>query len=243
MVERIHSARHHIVFFAELGDPVFPAKLDEPRIVRTFHLENFLVPGLFVINVKRILRNRIDALEKFPDAYRESKRNRLDFQDGFDLVEQIEDRATVEIHLVDERDNRRVPHPADFHQLDRLLFDTVHAIDQNKRGIDRGERTISVFAKVLVPRRIDQVEPATFKRKIQHGTRNGNSAFLFDLHPVADRVAAVRLRADMPRFADDLSIPEKFFGNRGFSRIRVADNGKGSPLRDFWIGSQNGLVR
>ena len=79
MVERIHAARHHVIFFTELVHPVFSAKFYKLRIVRTGHLQNFLVTGLSIINIKRIVGDAIHALEKFTDTDRQGKWNRLDF--------------------------------------------------------------------------------------------------------------------------------------------------------------------
>ena len=239
MVKGIHSSRNDVVFFPERLHPVFTAQFHKPRIVGTRHLENLLMPRLFIIHVESVVRNGIDALEKLPDANRKGKRNRLDFQHRFNLIQQVQNGTTIQIHLIDKRNDGRMAHPADFHQLDRLLFHAVHAVNQNQRGIDGGKRPIGVFAKVLVPRRIDQIEPAIFKRKIQNRTRNGNSAVLFDFHPVADRIAAIRLGADMARFSNHFPEPQEFFGNGRLAGIRMADNGKSTSFGNFGMNRQN----
>ena len=63
MVERIHGTRDHLVFFLELGYPVFTAHLDEARIVRAFHLDNFLMAFFFVEGVEGVFGDGIHALE------------------------------------------------------------------------------------------------------------------------------------------------------------------------------------
>ena len=168
MVERIHTARDHFVFFLELVHPVFTTEFNQARIVRAFHLDNFLLAIIRVERVERIFGDGIDALEKLTDANRERKRGRLDMQNIFNLVEQVEHMATVEVHLVDERDNRGVAHAAHVHELDGLLFHAVHAIDKHEGSIHGGQGAVGVFTEVLVPRGIDEVEHATFEREVQH---------------------------------------------------------------------------
>ena len=100
---------------------------------------------------------------------------------------------------------------------------------------DGGEGTVGVFAEVLVPRGIHQVEHATFEGEIQNGTGNRNTALLLDLHPVTDGVTAVCLGAHMARLADDVSVPQELFGDGGLTRVGVADNSESAAFFDFWI--------
>ena len=189
----------------------------------------------FIEGVEGVFSDGIHALEQLTHANGERKGGDLNFQNAFDFVEQVEHVAAIQVHLVDERNDGRMAHAAHIHELDGLLFYTVHAIDKHEGGIDGSQGTVGVFAEVLVPRGIDQVEHATFERKIQHGTRNRNTTLLFDLHPVTHRVAAVRLGAHVTRFADDVSVPEELFGDGGLTRVRVADNSKCAAFFDFGI--------
>ena len=235
VVERIHGTGHHLVFFLELGDPVLAAHFYKARIVRAFHLDDFLMAFFFIEGMEGVFDNGIHALEQLTHAYGERKGGNLDFQDAFDFVEQVEHVAAIQVHLVDERDDRRMAHAAHVHELDSLLFYTVHAIDKHESCINGGECAVSIFAEVLVPRGIDQVEHAIFEREIQHGTGNRNTTLLFDLHPVTHRVAAVCLGTHVTRFADDISVPEELFGDGGLTRVGVADNSKSAAFFDFCV--------
>ena len=126
-------------------------------------------------------------------------------------------------------------HAADIHQANRLLFNTVHAIDKHESGVHGGQRTVRVFAEVLMPRGIDEVEHATFKREVQHGTRNRNTTLLFNLHPVTDGIAAIRLCAHVTSLANDVPVPQELFGDGGFTGVRVADDCKSAAFFNFWI--------
>ena len=70
------------------------------------------------------------------------------------LVEYLETGAALAIDLVDESDDRHRPETADLEQLQRLRFDTLGSVNHHDRGIDRGQRAVSVFGKVLVTGRI-----------------------------------------------------------------------------------------
>ena len=235
MVERIHTARDHFVFFLELVHPVFTAEFNKARIIRSFHLDNFLLAIIRVERVERIFGDGIDALEKLTDANRERKRSGLNLQNAFNLVEQVEHMAAIQVHLVDERDNRRMAHTADIHQANRLLFNTVHAIDKHQSSVHGGQRTVRIFAEVLMPRGIDEIEHATFEREVQHGTRNRNTTLLFNLHPVTNSVALVGLRTHVPSLANHIPVPQELFGDGGFTGVRVADDGESAAFFNFWI--------
>ena len=182
-----------------------------------------------------IFGNRIHALEQLTHANGERKGGDLDFQNAFDFIEQVKHVAAIQVHLVDERDDGRMAHAAHIHELDGLLFYTVHAIDKHEGCVDSGQGAVGVFAEVLVPRGIHQVEHATFEREIQHGTRNRNTTLLFNLHPVTHRVAAVCLGAHVARFANHVSVPQELFGDGGLTRVRVADNSKSAAFFDFCV--------
>ena len=235
MVKGVHAAGDHLVFFLELVHPVFATHFHKARIVRAFHLDDFLMAFFFIEGVEGVFGNRIYALKQLTHANRERKGSCLDMQNAFNLVQQVQHMTPIQVHLVNEGNDGRMAHATHIHELDRLLFHTVHAIDKHEGGVDGGQGAVGVFAEVLVPRGIDQVEHATFEREIQHGTRNRNTTLLFNLHPVAHRVAAVRLGAHVARFANHVSVPQELFGDGGLTRVRVADNSKSAAFFDFCV--------
>ena len=81
--------------------------------------------------VEVILIDVIHALElgSLVDGPRQG--SHLDFQLLFQLVEQVEGVAALAVHLIDEDDDRRLPHAADRHQLARLSLHTLGTVDHN----------------------------------------------------------------------------------------------------------------
>ena len=231
MIKGIHTTGDHLVFFLELVHPVFATHFHKARIVRAFHLDDFLMAFFFIEGVEGVFGNGIHTLKQFTHANRERKGGGLDVQNTFNL-------AAIQVHLVDEGDDGRMSHAAHIHKLDGLLFYAVHAVDKHQGSIHGGQGSVSIFAKVLVPRGIHQVEHATFKREIQHGTGNRNTALLLNLHPVTDGITAVRLGTHVARLADDVSVPEELFGDGGLTRVGVADNSKSAALFDFCVHNE-----
>ena len=99
-----------------------------------------------------------DEVAALPD--RPGHRRGIERQRLLDLVEQIERIAALAVHLVDEGDDRNVAQPADLEQLAGARLDALGGVDHHHRGIDRRQRAIGVFGKVLVARRVEQVEHA-----------------------------------------------------------------------------------
>ena len=81
-----------------------------------------------------------------------------DLQYLLDFVEQLDGLAPIAVELVDEGHDRRIAQAAHFHELDGALLDATCAVDHHERGVDRRERAIGVLGKILVPRRVEQVD-------------------------------------------------------------------------------------
>jgi hypothetical protein len=62
------------------------------------------------------------------------------------------------VHLVDEGDDRNVAQPADLEQLQRPGLDALGGVDHHHRRVHRRQRPVGVVGKVLVARRVEQVE-------------------------------------------------------------------------------------
>ena len=101
-----------------------------------------------------------------------------------DLIEEFERIAAFTIHLVDESDDRNVAQPAYFKELAGPRLDALGRVDHHHRRVDRGEGPIGIFRKVLVARRIEQIEDTAVILKGHHRSHNGNAALAFDGHPV-----------------------------------------------------------
>ena len=132
--------------------------------------------------------------------------------------------------LVDESDDRHAAQAADFEQLARLRFDALSRVDHHDRRIDRRQRAIGVFGKILVPRRVEQVEgdPLALERHDRTGYRN--AALLFDLHPVGPRPPRLPARLDLAGKMDGAAGQQQLLGQRGLARVGVGNDGESTAI-------------
>ena len=101
-----------------------------------------------------------------------------------DLVQQGQRVATVAIQLVDEGHDGRAVHAADLHQSAGALLDTLGGIDDHQRSIHGRERPVGILGKILVARRVHQVDDAAAIGKLHHRCRHRDATLPFDGHPV-----------------------------------------------------------
>ena len=123
-----------------------------------------------------------DEIAPAPD--RPCDRGSVERQRFFDLVDQVERIAAFAVHLVDECDDRNVAQPAHLEKLARARFDAFGAVDHHDRRVDRRKGPIGVLRKILVARRIEQIEYASAVFERHHRGHDGYAALAFDRHPV-----------------------------------------------------------
>ena len=80
------------------------------------------------------------------------------------------------VELVDEGEDRDVPHAADLEQLARLRLDALRRVEHHHRAVGRGERAVGVFAEVLVAGRVEQVEAVAVVLELQRGRGDRDAA-------------------------------------------------------------------
>ena len=119
-----------------------------------------------LVHVDLVFEQVVDAGEVAAHADGPGHRRGADLQHALHLIEQVDGRAALAIELVDEGHDGRVAQPADLHELDGSLFDTLGAVDDHERTIYRGQRAVRVFREVLVARRIQQVHDRVPIRKL-----------------------------------------------------------------------------
>ena len=99
-------------------------------------------------------RDIVGAEEIAAATDRPGHRRGVERQRLFDFVQKIERIAAFPIHLVDEGDDRNIPETTDLEQLARPRLDALGGVDHHHGGIDRSQRSIGVFGKVLMARRV-----------------------------------------------------------------------------------------
>ncbi len=167
-----------------------------------------------------------DPTEFRPRAQRPIHREGRDAENLLEFVEQFQRRLGRAVHLVDESKKRNLPVLAHVEKLARLWFDPLGGVDDDHGKIHRCEHTVSVLGKVMVPRRVQQVDRAAAVFEIQHGRTDRNPAFFLQLHPVRLRGGLLFFGRDRTRQMNRPAVEEEFLGQGRFSRVRVRDDGK-----------------
>ena len=184
----------------------------------------------------------VGAEEVAAAADRPGHRRGVERQRLFDLVQQFEGVAALAIHLVDEGDDRDVAQAAHLEQFSRARLDALGGVDHHDGGIDRGQRAVGVFGKVLVARRVQEVEDEALELERHHRGHDRDAALALDLHPVGTGIAPLALGLDLPRQIDGAAEQQQLFGQRGLAGVRVGNDGKGPPPRHFICKRRRGTA-
>ena len=86
----------------------------------------------------------------------------LDLEFFLQFVQHVERVTPFTIHLVDEDNHRRLAHAAHLHQLTGLCLHTFGRIDHDDGRVNGREGAVSVLSKVLVARRVENVDLVAF---------------------------------------------------------------------------------
>ncbi len=80
-------------------------------------------------------------------------------------------------------------------------------------------------------------------RELEDGGGDGDSALLFELHPIAGGGSLVATSGDAACKLDCPAVQQELFGEGGLSCVGVGDNGESAASRDFAIGQRVGWAR
>ena len=183
----------------------------------------------------------IGAEEVAAAADRPGHRRGVERQRLLDLVEQLEDVAALAVHLVDEGDDRDIPKTTNLEQLSGARLDALGSVDHHDSGVDRRERTVGVLRKVLMARRVQQIEHKPLELEGHDRGHDRDAALALDLHPVRTRVAPLALGLDLAGEIDGTAEQQQLLGQRGLARVRVGDDREGAPPRH--LGGKRGTGR
>ena len=109
-------------------------------------------------------------------------------QHGLDFFHEVERIARLAVELVHKGEDGDMPERADLEQLLRLRLDALGAIDDHDDGIDGHECAVRVFGKVLMARRVEDVDAFALVGELEHRGCDGDAALLLDVHPVGNGV-------------------------------------------------------
>ena len=124
-----------------------------------------------------------------------------------------------------------------------LGLHAIGGIDHHQRCIHGGQHAVSILGKILVARRIQQVNDATTVFHLHHRTGHGNTPLLLDLHPVGGGMAAGLARLDAAGDVDGTGKQQQLFGERGLACVRVRDDGEGASPCCFLANRHTGTFK
>ena len=124
-------------------------------------------------------------------------------------------------------------HDADLKQLDGLGLHALGAVDHHDRGVRSHQGAICVLGEVLVSGRVQNIDAIPLVVELHGGGGDGNPPLLLNIHPVGHRVLGGLSALYRSRQVDGSAVQQKFLRQRGFTRIGVGNDGKGSSLVDF----------
>ena len=118
--------------------------------------------------IEFLLIDIINTLETLSHIDRPGQWAHTDLQLVFKLIQQIERILTLTVHLIDEYDDRRIPHAANLHQFQGLSLYTFGSIHHDDNTVNSSQRSISILSKILVSRRIKDIYLIVMVVELQH---------------------------------------------------------------------------
>lgn len=113
---------------------------------------------------------------------------RSDSQYRFDFFHKLKWIAGFAVKLVHESEDGDMAQGANFEELFGLGFYALCGINYHNGGICGHKSAIGIFGKVLVSGGVQDIYAAAVVVKLQDRRGYGNTAFLFDVHPVGNGV-------------------------------------------------------
>ena len=172
----------------------------------------------------------VSPAEAIAHADGPGKRHRLQVERLLDVLQDVEGRQAVPVHLVDEGDDGGVLHPAHLHQLLRLLLHAISVVEHHDDAVGSREDAVRVLREVAVARGVEQVQLVAAIRKLHHRGGHADSALLLHRHPVAHGEAVGLAGLNLSGLVDGPALQQELFGQGRLARVRVADDGEGPPL-------------
>ena len=196
--------------------------------IRLLHQCFSVVPA--GVQLHRLRIAVVAALEIPVCADRPVDRAGADSEHLFQLFHQGEGILGGPVHFVHKREDRDIPHPADFEQFDRLGFHALGRIQQHDRRVRGDQHTVRILGEVLVSGRIQNIDPVAVVHELHCGTRHGNAALFLNLHPVRGGVLVRFPGLDAAGAADGSAVQQQLFSQGRFAGVRMGNDGEGTPL-------------
>ena len=216
------------------GEKIFTQQGQKRIVIHIGFVGGHLVlPIVGIKSDQAVLLPVVHPLEFFAAAHGPVHGIGTDSQLVFNLLQQLVGIAGLPVHFIDKGKNRDMPHGAYLEQLPGLGFDTLTSVDNHHRRVSGHQSAIGVLREILVAGGIQNIDAVPLILELHHRRSDRNTALLFDLHPVRNRVAGIFLSLYGAGQIDGPAIEQEFFGQRGFTGIRVRNNRKRASFFNF----------
>ena len=163
------------------------------RELRILHGERpgLHLPGTARIGVKKIHTVPlpvVDPTEGASAADRPVDRAGVNPEYIFDLIQELVGISRLPVKLVDKGEDRDMPKDTDLKKLYGLRLHSLCPVDHHHRTVRRHQCPVGVLRKVLMPRRIQDIDAFPVIIELEGGGGHGDPSLLLDLHPVGNRV-------------------------------------------------------
>ncbi len=163
------------------------------------------------------------------DIYRPAQRSYIYLQLTLQFVQNIKRVSTLSVEFVHKDYHRRFPHSTNLHKFPRLLLYTLSHIDHDDNAIYSRQRAISIFRKILVTWRIQDVNLIVAVIETHYRGSHRNAALFLYFHPVGCRCFLNLVRLNSTCHMDCATKQKQLLRQCCFTSIRVTDNRKCSP--------------
>jgi hypothetical protein len=167
----------------------------------------------------------------------------MDAENVFKFIQKIEGVTGGTIELVHEGKDGDTAAATDFEEFSGLGFDPFGGIDDHDCGIDRRKDSVGIFGKVSVAWGVEEVDDVVTVWELEDGRGDGDSALLFEFHPIAGGGSLVTTSGDAACELDCPTVKEELFGEGCLACVGVRDNGKRAAPRDFASGQRVSWAR
>ncbi len=231
-IKLVRRALHQFQLVAQLLRQVFTDGGVQIRVIQPFNDAHFLngVALTGLIQISFIFIKVINALKQLAAANRPGDRRAADFQLIFHFIQQLHRVADVTVEFVHKGQDRRIAQTGNFHQLTSPVFNAFCGVDHHQTAVHRRQGTVGIFGEVFVPRGVQQVHQTVVIRELHHRGGDRDTTLFFHLHPVRFCMLAGATAFYRTGGLNRLSEQQHFFGNGGFTGIRVRNDGKSAAF-------------
>ena len=125
-------------------------------------------------------------------------------------------------------------HGADLEELSGLGLHTLGTVDDHDGRVGSHQSTVGIFGEVLVTRGVQNVDAESAVLELHNGRGDGDTTLLFDFHPVGSGSTGILLAFNDTCLGDGTAVEQEFFGQSGFTGVRVRNNRECSAPADFF---------